>query len=109
MQQNQTSRCPNCQIELGESLARCPHCGMALQQAQPSEAFTRIPLLDGFLGTLASMLLILTGIGTIGVIIAFLRLRTRYPYFCTGLAVGGALLILLILGIFLTCLGGIGR
>jgi hypothetical protein len=103
--QYQTYRCPNCQSELGEPRARCPHCGLALQRSPEATAFTRVPILDGLLGTISGLVLIGTGIGIIGAIVVYFQLRKRYPYFCTGIALSGVLLLLLLLGIFLICLG----
>ncbi|MBB6049774.1 hypothetical protein [Armatimonas rosea] len=108
MQQYQHYRCPNCQTELGEPLFRCPQCGMQLQD-RASEAFTKVPVIDGILGTLAGLILISTGIGFIGAVVAYFRLRSRYPYFCVGLLTSAVLILLLILGIFLVCLSGIPR
>ena len=109
MPQFQTYRCPNCQTELGEPLFRCPQCGMQLQDRSHAEALTKIPVLDGILGTIAGLVLTLTGIGFIGGVVAYFRFRARYPYFCVGLLIGFALVLLLVLGIFLACLSGIPR
>ncbi|MCX6369024.1 MAG: hypothetical protein NTX57_20270 [Armatimonadetes bacterium] len=88
---------------------RCPQCGMALQRDLPSQAFTKIPALDAIIGVLVGLVAIATGIGMIGSIIVYFRYRQQYPYFCMGLLISGALLVLVILGILLVCFGSIGR
>jgi hypothetical protein len=109
LQQYQNYRCPNCQTDLGEPLFRCPQCGMTLQDQPNALAFTKVPVIDGILGTLAGLVLISTGIGFIGAVVAYFRFRARYPYFCVGLLTSAVLVLLLILGIFLICLSGIPR
>ncbi|WP_309719963.1 hypothetical protein [Armatimonas sp.] len=109
MQQSQNYRCPNCQTEFGEAISRCPMCGMALQRDQQTQAFTKIPALDAIIGVLVGLVAIATGIGMIGSIIVYFRYRQQYPYFCMGLLISGALLVLVILGILLVCFGGIAR
>ena len=80
---------------------------MALQRAENSVAFTKVPALDAILGTLVGLIAAATGIGVIGSIIVYFRYRQQYPYFCMGLLIRGALILLLILGIFLICIGAI--
>ena len=84
-------------------------CGMALQRDQPSQAFTKIPVLDAIIGVLVGVVAIGTGLGVIGSLIAYFKLRQQYPYFCMGLLISGVLLLLFILGILVLCFGGIAR
>ena len=84
-------------------------CGMALQRNLTSQAFTKVPVLDAIIGVLVGIVAIGTGVGVIGSLIAYFKLRQQYPYFCMGLLISGALLVLVILGILLVCFGGIAR
>lgn len=55
----------------------------------PSQAFTKVPVLDAILGVLVGVVAIGTGVGMIGSLIAYFKLRQQYPYFCTGLLISG--------------------
>jgi hypothetical protein len=82
---------------------------MALHTSPKALAFTGVPVLDGILGTLAGLALLSVVIGFIPGVILYFRLRPRYPYFSLGLLISAVLFILLILGVFLACIGGIAR
>jgi hypothetical protein len=85
--QAQLSQCPNCETELAEAALQCPVCHLSLHKVKHSEVLTRFPFTDGLLGVLLGTIGIATGIGAIAVLIAYFRLRNRYPYFCVGLLV----------------------
>ena len=58
---------------------------MALKKVILSDRITRYPITDGLLGIFLGTLGIATGIGAIAVIVAYFKLRHRYPYFGVGL------------------------